>query len=137
MKRNPPKRTHALGLSAALLLAIALLQSPAASAHAALKNSEPAEGAVLTQSPESVVLVFDEAATLTALDIHRQNEPPRRVGPLPGGSSDRFVIPIARLAPGNYTLQYRVLSDDGHIVVGSIKFTLAPSAGQVAPAAGQ
>ena len=92
---------------------------------------------MLTLSPESVVLVFDEAATLTALDIRRQNEPPRRVGPLPGGSSDRFVIPIARLAPGNYTLQYRVLSDDGHIVVGSIKFTLAPSTEQVAPAAGQ
>jgi methionine-rich copper-binding protein CopC len=119
------------------LLAIAWLYTPAASAHAALKNSEPAEGAVLTQSPGSIVLVFDEAATLTALDIHRQNEPAHRVGPLPGGSSDRFVIPIARLSPGNYTLQYRVLSDDGHIVVGSIKFTLSPSAEQVAPAAGQ
>jgi methionine-rich copper-binding protein CopC len=34
------------------------------------------------------------------------------------------VIPAPQLAPGSYTLSYRVLSDDGHIMSGSIKFRL-------------
>jgi methionine-rich copper-binding protein CopC len=36
------------------------------------------------------------------------------------------VIPIRSLAPGEYTLRYRVLAVDGHITEGALRFTVEP-----------
>ena len=93
-------------------------------AHAQLVAASPANDAVLTQAPQNFKLQFSEPARLTALSLQKDNEEPHRIGPLSSAPSALWVIAAPTLAPGGYTLNYRVLSDDSHIVSGSIKFRI-------------
>jgi len=95
-----------------------------AAAHAHLLQATPADGSVLTEAPPSFMLLFNEPARLTALNIQKDAAAPQKIGGLADAASARWVIPAPQLAPGSYTLSYRVLSDDGHIMSGSIKFRL-------------
>ena len=106
---------------AMLVLGLAPLN---AQAHAQLLQATPADGSVLTEAPASFMLLFNEPARLTALNIQRDDEAPQKIGGLAGAASARWVIAAPKLAPGGYTLSYRVLSEDSHIMSGSIKFRL-------------
>jgi len=44
-------------------------------AHAHLKDSQPADGSVVTIAPDNLVLRFSEAARVTALALHRVGRP--------------------------------------------------------------
>ena len=106
---------------AMILLALLPLH---AEAHAHLVQAIPANDSVLTQTPPTFALQFNEPARLTALSIHKDNEPAHKLSGLASVASARWVIPAPPLAPGSYTLNYRVLSDDSHITSGSIKFQI-------------
>jgi methionine-rich copper-binding protein CopC len=95
-----------------------------AEAHAHLMQATPANDSVLTQAPSSFTLQFNEPARLTALSLQKDNETPHKIGGLPTAASAQWVIPAPALAPGSYTLSYRVLSADSHIMSGSIKFRI-------------
>ena len=118
--------------SAGLALAAALLASalavPPALAHAVLVRSSPPHRAVLAQAPERVDLwlnerleaaystasVWSEAGTrVDARDVAVASDDPRRLS-----------VSLATRAPGHYTVKYRVLSVDGHIVDSLIIFTV-------------
>ena len=105
------------------MLLIVLLPRLAA-AHAHLLEATPANDSVLAQAPASFMLLFNEPARLTALSLQKDDAPPRKMGGLQGAPGARWLIPAPPLAPGNYTLSYRVLSEDGHIMSGSIKFRI-------------
>jgi methionine-rich copper-binding protein CopC len=108
----------------ALVLVLLGLLPRIAAAHAHLVQAAPANDSVLTQPPASFLLLFNEAARLTALSLQQDDAPARKIGGLPLAPSARWLIPAPALAPGHYTLTYRVLSDDGHIMSGSIKFRI-------------
>jgi methionine-rich copper-binding protein CopC len=108
----------------ALAMLLLLLAPLGAQAHAKLLQATPADGAVLTTAPSSFMLLFDEPARLTSLSIQKDNEAPQKIGGLAAAASARWLIAAPKLAPGRYTLNYRVLSDDSHIVSGSIQFEL-------------
>ncbi len=95
-----------------------------AGAHAHLVEATPANDSVLVQPPASFMLLFNEATRLTVLSLQKDAEPPRRIAGLQGPPSARWLIPAPPLAPGNYVLSYRVLSEDGHIMSGSIMFRI-------------
>ena len=113
-------------LPALLLAVLALLLLPAApaSAHAVLVSSDPADGARVAQAPAAVRLVFDEGIAL----------PPRAATVLStaGGRIDAgaarldgrtVVVPLrARVPAGVYSVSWRVVSADSHVVTGSIRF---------------
>ena len=40
---------------------------------------------------------------------------------------DRLVIPLRPLAPGSSVVRYKVLSADGHITEGALRFTITGS----------
>ena len=96
-----------------------------ASAHAHLEKSSPADGSVLTTSPSSIALNFSEAARLTALSIQRGDEAKQNLKPLPTTAAQQISVPLPPLKPGAYSLTWRVLSDDGHVMSGTLHFTLA------------
>ena len=100
-----------------------------AQAHAHLDKATPANGAVVATAPEAVSLTFDEAATLTALSIQKTGDKAaQKLGPLPKTPSDHFTVALPKLAPGAYTVKYRVLSDDNHVMGGTTKFTISADA---------
>lgn len=96
-----------------------------ASAHAHLEKSSPADGSVLASSPPSIVLSFSEAARLTALSIQRGDEAKQNLKPLPTTAAREISVPMPPLKPGAYSLTWRVLSDDGHMMSGTVHFTVA------------
>ena len=106
----------------ALLLLVAV-----AHAHAHLTAAVPTEGSV-GKAPEHVVLSFSEAARLTAMTLQREGEEPRKLTPLPADMATRITMPLPRLSPGRYTLSWRVVSNDGHVVPGTLHFMVVESA---------
>ena len=97
-----------------------------AQAHAHLDKALPANGSVVTVAPEAISLSFDEVATLTALSIQKTGDRVlQKLAPLPKTPSEHFTVVLPKLAPGAYTVKYRVLSDDNHVMGGTTKFTIA------------
>ena len=93
-------------------------------AHTHLEKSVPANGSVLSITPENFVLTFAEPARLTALSLQKGSETPRKLAPLPEAAAKEISIPAPRLMPGQYVLSWRVVSDDGHVMPGKLSFTV-------------
>lgn len=106
----------------------------AASAHAHLEKSSPAEGSIVTTSPGQVVLEFSEAVRLTALSIAKGDEAKQALKPLPTAAAQHVAVPLPALTPGTYSLPWRVLSDDGHMMAGTLHFTVAAERAPAPPA---
>jgi methionine-rich copper-binding protein CopC len=96
-----------------------------ANAHAHLQKSSPADNSVITTSPSSLVLNFSEAARLTALSIQKDSEPAQNLKPLPTTAAQQISVPLPQLTSGSYSVSWRVVSDDGHVMAGALHFTLA------------
>lgn len=90
--------------------------------HAHLLLATPADGSVLKEAPTSFAFKFNEAATLTSLTLQKESQAPTKLSGLPTEPSAQFNIPAPKLDSGSYTLAYRVLSDDSHVMSGTIKF---------------
>jgi len=97
-----------------------------AHAHAHLTAAVPAEGSA-GKAPEHIVLTFSESARITALSLQREGEEPRKLAPLPAEMAARITIPLPKLLPGKYTLSWRAVGDDGHVVPGTLHFTVLES----------
>jgi methionine-rich copper-binding protein CopC len=91
-------------------------------AHAHLLQASPGDGSVLKEAPASFALKFNEPATLTSLTLQKENQAAQKISDLPAKPSAQFNIPAPKLDAGGYTLTYRVLSDDNHVMSGTIKF---------------
>ena len=106
------------------VVALPLVFPSLAAAHASLVRSEPADGAVLAVAPKSVRLVFDDDVRLrSGMKAIRNGDgsvlagEPRLLG------HRVLVVPLrARLGEGDYTVLWRVLSDDGHTLAGVVAF---------------
>ena len=108
--------------------ALAVLLPGAALAHTHLMRSDPADQAALAQSPRAATLVFAEPVTLTALRIESAAGLRQDIKPLPAGAKAELSVALPALQPGHYTLRWRVLSDDGHVVSGQIRFSVGGAA---------
>lgn len=119
-------------LLAALLCALSFGAS-SASAHAALTETDPADGAVVKTAPSQVRLTFSEGVLLSG-DSVRVLDPkgnrvdtgkPAHVG---GKSSTAGVALHAGLPDGTFTVAWKVVSEDSHPVAGAFTFSIgAPS----------
>lgn len=103
-------------------------------AHAHLQKSSPADNSVVTTSPPTLVLNFSEAARLTALSIQKDSEPQLKLQPPSISAAQQISVPLPQLAPGAYSVSWRVLSDDGHVMSGTLHFTLAAEHAPGSPA---
>jgi copper resistance protein C len=129
----------AVSLLLAAVTIAATLTAGAASAHAARVSVDPAENAVLSVGPARVSATFNEQlqTTFAAMTV---------VGPdgnlwssgQPQVQGAVVGLGVGPLGPsGNYTVNYRVTSADGHVVSGSWSFRLTtPGTGTPGPPAG-
>lgn len=104
-----------------------------ASAHAHLEKSSPAVGSIVPTSPAQVILDFSEAVRLTALSITKGDEPKQNLKRLPTTVAQQITVALPPLTPGTYALNWRVLSDDGHVMSGTLHFTLIPERAPAPP----
>ncbi|MGW1625223.1 copper resistance CopC/CopD family protein [Streptomyces sp. NPDC002172] len=125
---------RALALLGTLLAALLLASAAPASAHAALRASDPADGAVLKSSPRAVTLTFTEAVGLLDDSFrvydptnHRVDTSEAEHGPA-GSDTARITFP-KKLGTGTFTVAWRIVSADSHPVSGALTFSVGkPSA---------
>jgi methionine-rich copper-binding protein CopC len=113
---------------AAAALSAALLAPAVAWAHAEMVKSVPARRAAMTTAPPRVRLSFNErveakfsrvsvwdakGAQVDLKDVEVDPEDPKQL-----------TVGLPPLAPGAYTVRFRVLSVDGHVVESQFPFTV-------------
>jgi methionine-rich copper-binding protein CopC len=117
------------GLAAAALLALVLLPV-AAGAHAVLVKSSPARRAALASPPARVELTFNERLepAYSTLSVWAAGNARVDDGKVVVGPEDprRLSVGLAPLKAGTYSVKYRVLSVDGHLVEGAFPFDVRP-----------
>ncbi len=120
-------------LMAILLLLIA--HAPAANAHTELLLSDPADGVRLDTVPAEVLMTFSEDLLPETVNVSVAdgNGMVIRVLDLVVDGAYVTVSWPAGLTGPDYTVNYRVVSQDGHPVSGSIAFTAGPPAVSPAP----
>ena len=116
---------------AALLTALCL--ASAAWAHATLVSAEPADGSVLTLPPKMVQLHFNESVTPAVVGLIDATGKAREVATRAVGQSVLMVLPDD-LPQGTQIVSYRVVSEDGHPVAGSLVFSIGAVTGSAPPA---
>lgn len=113
-----------------LIAAAALVLGSAsrASAHAGLETSIPAASSVLEQSPDNVVLDFDEPveAELASIQVFDAAAVLIEVGSPEAAAGDRSVVlaSLPDLGDGLYAVVWRISSIDGHVVDGAFSFQI-------------
>jgi hypothetical protein len=112
----------------AAVLALWMALAPNAYAHAQLVKAEPAQRATVMEAPAKVSLWFNEEiegayASLSVVDGAGKPVTDAKAA-LASDDPKSLVLALPALAPGNYTVKYRVLSVDGHVVEASYDFTV-------------
>jgi copper transport protein len=126
------RRIVALFLLVAGLLGVTLATAPSALAHATLVASDPVDGSRLKAAPSAVSVTFDETVTVNSAGYLRVvDQVGRRVDTgrvaHPNGAKVSVMLKSG-LGDGTYTASYRIVSDDGHPVAGSIRFVVGNGA---------
>jgi methionine-rich copper-binding protein CopC len=107
--------------------ALALLASLDAFAHTKLSTSVPVDGATIAP-PVDIVLEFSEPVHVTAVTL-TAGETEHATGDIPDGPATEFAIPLdGTLAPGEYSVAWRAVSADTHIVSGEFSFVVVAEA---------
>ncbi|WP_432907006.1 copper resistance CopC family protein [Micromonospora matsumotoense] len=130
-------RPAVVRLAAALLaagLALLVAATPAW-AHNSLSSASPAREATLSRAPTEITLEFlarlDPAFTTIVLTDGTKRRVPTG-DPVVYGTKSTVQV-TDTLPNGTYTVAYRVVSADGHLVQGSYPFTVADPADRAAP----
>lgn len=120
MHSNQIIRTLAILCTVALLLA-----APPLWAHAQQEGTYPEHASIIEGSPEKIAVWFDHAMRLTLFEV---TGPDGRVAldSRPGRDMRmRFeTTPANPLPPGEYTVRWRGLAEDGHAMFDEFYFTV-------------
>lgn len=122
-----PQRVRAGGILAVLTLPAIL---GLGCLHTELKESDPAEDAVLTESPSRITLTYttDVQLALSSVEVHPA---PPGATPAPAGKlayladdrHDVIVLPLSEpLGGGGYTVSWTTAGPDGHKLSGDFGF---------------
>ena len=110
------------------LLVLALGLPRTAFAHGDLERSSPRANAVLTTSPDRVVLHMSEAVDLVLSEVEVFDKDGQRVDLDDVHLLDERspAVSVDPLSPGTYTVSWKVTSlSDGHRTTGSFRFTVS------------
>lgn len=128
-------RAAAAALAAGSVVPWLLLLAPAASAHASLVSSSPAQGARLEALPDRVVFEFSEEMDPTAYVVVTGPDGGSLVdGPpvVEGGTVTQALADGG--GDGGYLMAVKGVSADGHAVTGRVEFVVGE--GELPSAAG-
>ncbi|MBS0587827.1 MAG: copper resistance protein CopC [Proteobacteria bacterium] len=111
-----------------LIICSLTFQAKVAMAHAALVKSDPPRRATLSIPPKQVRLWFNEKiegsyASVTVFDSNKNSiteNNPESVADDPKS----VVLSLPQLDSGRYTVKYRVMSVDGHVIESSFDFSV-------------
>ena len=118
---------RSIGVACLLTLAFAGFGAQPASAHNALSTSNPANGAVLTQSPATWSLTFTKDVPLdsaTAEFIASNGVRTALPAPTYGANQKEILFALPPDLNGAITARWRLVGTDGHVVTERVSFTV-------------
>ncbi|MET4661161.1 copper transport protein [Streptomyces sp. PvP037] len=123
------RRLQGLVLLGAVLVLLLFGGAAPASAHAALRGSDPEDGSVVKSAPRHLTLTFTESVGLLDDSFRVYGPDNRRVHlgeprHADGGSDTARTELPGGLADGTYTVAWRVVSADSHPVSGAFTFSV-------------
>ena len=130
LSRRIPARPAALvGLFAALLAALLLLGAPA-QAHDTLLESDPEDGASLETSPEAITLTYSADILEVSPLVRVTDESGEQIAEITPSVDGPVVTATLEepLPAGENTIQWRVVSSDGHPIEGTLAVTVEQDA---------
>ncbi len=114
-------------IGAVMAMTMCVYVAPAL-AHSMLVKAEPPRRAVLAKAPVQVRLWFNEeleGAYASLVVLNAERHPVTEIKPqLALDDPKSIVLPLPELTPGKYSVKFRVLSVDGHVVESSFDFTV-------------
>ena len=119
-----------ISLVVSALLFLPILNSPSAHAHAALESTIPAKGAIVAKTTKMIVMHFAEDILVlqgkkpNSILVTNSRGKKVSLGNVTIVGAKITTALKAPLSPGKYTVKYRVVSADGHVVAGSYTFTV-------------
>ncbi|AXK45857.1 copper resistance CopC family protein [Brachybacterium saurashtrense] len=124
-----------LALCGALLLALALALPAPAQAHDSLLSTDPEDGATLETSPEELTFTFSgellDVSPLVRI-TDESGEELAEITPTIDGAVATAALPEP-LPAGTHTVQWRVVSGDGHPIEGTVTLTVEQGAQSAEP----
>lgn len=125
IRRVPARPALLAALFATLLAALLMLAAPA-QAHDTLLESDPADGATLETSPEAITLTYSADILEVSPLVRITDESGEQLAEITP-SVDGPVVTAALEEPlpaGTSTIQWRVVSSDGHPIEGTFDVTV-------------
>jgi len=111
----------------ALLMLLSLAPTPAA-AHAMLDRSDPPVGSTVATAPRALTLTFTQNLEPAFSTVEVRDDRGARVdagrAQVDAGNRRVLRVGLRALAPGRYTVRWRVLSVDTHKTEGNFAFSV-------------
>jgi len=119
-----------IALSALLTLYVTHASAGLARAHAYPAVSIPNDGATVKEPPREVRIQFTEGIEMafSQITVKGPNGELVSQGKLRKLADDTVAIDLKPLGPGNYSVEWQVLSVDTHITDGTLRFTVGAAA---------
>lgn len=113
----------------ALAFLLSIATAPAALAHAHLKHQYPAADAAVTAAPQALTLNFSEGIEpkFSGVSITGDKQQIVKTGAVKRAENDntQLIVPLEQaLTPGTYSVDWHVVSVDGHKTKGSYHFSV-------------
>ena len=112
-----------------------LVMAAAACAHASLNTTEPRDGSVVSTAPRVITLTFSEPVSPTSLKLTRPDRSTVVLKNVVLKDRTIEITPPGDLSGGSYLLSWRVVSEDGHPIGGSVVFSIGQPNGNARGAA--
>ncbi|WP_244619294.1 copper resistance protein CopC [Rhizobium sp. 18055] len=113
-----------------MVLLLSVLFPPRADAHAVLVNSSPANNQVVDQAPAEILLHFNEPVKIVRASARLANEKSVELESSGGGADISLRLPS--INRGTVIASYRVVSEDGHPVGGTVVFHVGAASAALA-----
>lgn len=119
-----------------LCILVALALPASAFAHASLLRESPSYKQEVQQPPRWIALTFDQDVELIPNAVEVLNLRGVNLAKPAKVDGDRLIAPVPRLPRGPYTVRWKALSSDGHVVSGVYTFGVRVPAPLVTDAVG-
>lgn len=107
---------------------LAALSASSALAHAVVKQSVPAQGAILAAAPKEVRITFNEKVEKMFTAATLKNAAGATVGTakaaLDPADPATLRLPLPALKAGKYSVHWSAVGGDGHRRTGELRFTI-------------
>ncbi|MGY1670000.1 copper resistance CopC family protein [Geodermatophilus sp. SYSU D00710] len=113
--------------TAVLALGLVMAVPGTASAHTALRATEPAADSTVTTTPQAVTLTFSASVLGGEVAVAGPDGTPVGAGPVVHDGAV-LTAPVTLVAAGRHTVTWSAVADDGHALDGTFAFQYAPAA---------